>query len=190
MPKETLLRQPSFLMRHRRRRNVGAPVWLPLRRPKDVYRLARLWRLSSNSAMSSTFTFSPPCVPAIPSVIMFKQNGQAVATVRAPVASASCARRQETRCTGDSSNHIRPPPAPQQKVFLPCRGIFAKLRVRSSTNHRAWCINFPVDASQVTRVMQGNRLAGTRAIAQASRSDQFCQQLRVMLHLVLAAELR
>ena len=38
--------------------------------------------------------------------------------------------------------------------------------------------------------MQGNRLAGTRAIAQASRSDQFCQQLRVMLHLVLAAELR
>src|SRR6266705_679728 len=123
MPKETLLRQPSFLMRHRRRRNVGAPVWLPLRRPKDVYRLARLWRLSSNSAMSSTFTFSPPCVPAMPSVIMFKQNGQAVATVRAPVASASCERKWETRCDGASSNHIRPPPAPQQKVFFPQRGI-------------------------------------------------------------------
>ena len=73
--------------------------------------------------MSSTFTFSPPCVPAMPSVIMFKQNGQAVARVRAPVASASCARKTETRCAGASSNHIRPPPAPQQKVFFPWRGI-------------------------------------------------------------------
>ena len=47
--------------------------------------------------MSSTFTFSPPCVPAMPSVIMFKQNGQAVARVRAPVAMASCERKTETR---------------------------------------------------------------------------------------------
>ena len=73
--------------------------------------------------MSSTFTFSPPGTPAIPSVIMFKQNGQAVARVRAPVESASCARKTETRCDGASSNHIRPPPAPQQKVFFPQRGI-------------------------------------------------------------------
>ena len=73
--------------------------------------------------MSSTFTFSPPCVPAMPSVIMFKQNGQAVASVRAPVAIASCERKTETRCDGASSNHIRPPPAPQQKVFFPQRGI-------------------------------------------------------------------
>jgi hypothetical protein len=49
---------------------------LRLRRPKDIYRLARVLRLTSNSAMSSTF--SPPSVPAMPSVIMFKQNGQAV----------------------------------------------------------------------------------------------------------------
>jgi len=55
--------------------------------------------------MSSTFTFSPPCVPAMPSVIMFKQNGQAVARVRAPVAMASSARKCETRCSGASSNH-------------------------------------------------------------------------------------
>ena len=33
--------------------------------------------------MSSTFTFSPPCLPAMPSVIMFEQNGQALASVRA-----------------------------------------------------------------------------------------------------------
>ena len=53
------------------------------------------WRLSNSSAMSSTFTFSPPGVPAMPSVIMFKQNGQAVASVRAPVAIASCERKTE-----------------------------------------------------------------------------------------------
>jgi hypothetical protein len=38
--------------------------------------------------------------------------------------------------------------------------------------------------------MQGDRLAGTRAVAQASRRDQFCEQLGAMLHLVVAAELR
>jgi hypothetical protein len=43
--------------------------------------------------------------------------------VRAPVAIASSERRTETRCDGTSSNHIRPPPAPQQKVFFPQRGI-------------------------------------------------------------------
>ena len=73
--------------------------------------------------MSSTFTFSPPDVPAMPSLIMFRQNGQAVASVFAPLATTSSARRLETRSAGDSSNHIRPPPAPQQKVFLPQRGI-------------------------------------------------------------------
>ncbi len=72
--------------------------------------------------MSSTLTFSPSGTPAIPSVIMFKQNGQAVARVRAPVASASSARKTETRCDGASSNHIRPLPAPQQKLLFPQRG--------------------------------------------------------------------
>src|SRR4029434_500029 len=43
-------------------------------------------RLSSNSAMSSTFAFSPPCVPAMPSVIMFKLYGHVVASGPAPVA--------------------------------------------------------------------------------------------------------
>src|SRR5262249_7817532 len=37
-------------------------------------------RLRSSSGMSSTLTFPPLCVPAMPSVIMFKQNGQAVAS--------------------------------------------------------------------------------------------------------------
>ena len=73
--------------------------------------------------MSITFTFSPPCAAAMPSLIMFKQNGQAVARVRAPVATASWERKTETRCEGASSNHIRPPPAPQQKVFFPQRGM-------------------------------------------------------------------
>src|SRR5438093_11192674 len=81
------------------------------------------WRLRSNYAMSSTFTFSPPSVPAMPSVIMFQQNGQAVASVRAPVAIASCERKTETRCDGASSNHIPAPPAPQQKLFLPQRAL-------------------------------------------------------------------
>ena len=58
--------------------------------------------------MSSTFTFSPPCVPAMPSVTMFEQNGQAVASVRVPVAMASSERKTESRCDGGSSNHPRP----------------------------------------------------------------------------------
>jgi hypothetical protein len=50
--------------------------------------------------MSSTFMFSPPCALAMPSVIMFRQNGQAVATLRAPVASASCARKTRDALVG------------------------------------------------------------------------------------------
>ena len=45
--------------------------------------------------MSSTFTFSPPCVPAMPSVIMFRQNGQAVASERLAKRPALV----EVRCT-------------------------------------------------------------------------------------------
>src|SRR6267378_5610581 len=37
--------------------------------------------------------------------------------------------------------------------------------------------------------MQGYRLGGTGVVAQASRSDQLCEELRVMLHLVMATEL-
>jgi hypothetical protein len=86
-------------------------------------------RLSNNtSATSSTLTCSPPAVAAIASLIMFKQNGQAVANVWAPVPTASAARKRETRCAGGSSNHIRPPPAPQQNVFVPWRGISEAFR--------------------------------------------------------------
>jgi len=48
--------------------------------------------------MSSTFTFSPPCVPAMPSVIMFKQNGQAVASVRAPKKNERLVIHLEVEC--------------------------------------------------------------------------------------------
>src|SRR6266576_3226411 len=60
---------------------------------------------------------------ATPSVIMVRQNGQPTATVLAPVAKASPARREQTRFFGSSSIHIRPPPAPQQNVFSRLRGI-------------------------------------------------------------------
>src|SRR5206468_6517122 len=67
---------------------------------------------------------------------------------------------------------------------------FAILRVVSSTDDRSCRIHFPVDARQVTRVVQGNRLAVTRAVTQPPRPDQFCEQRRVMLHVVLPTELR
>ena len=47
------------------------------------------------------------------------QNGHSVATVEAPVASAWAVRDSLIRVPRVSSIHIRPPPAPQQNVFLP-----------------------------------------------------------------------
>ena len=76
-------------------------------------------RPTNTSAMSRTSISGPDVLDVTPSVIMFKQNGHAVAKVRAPVPAASAARTRETRCAGGSSNHMRPPPAPQQKVFAP-----------------------------------------------------------------------
>ena len=45
------------------------------------------------------------------------QNGQAVATVVAPVSSTWRVRSALIRVPRVSSIHIRPPPAPQQNVF-------------------------------------------------------------------------
>jgi hypothetical protein len=73
--------------------------------------------------MSATRTCSAPGVAATPSVIIFRQNGQPVATVAAPVARASAARCRLTRWSGRSSNHARPPPDPQQKVCSRLHGI-------------------------------------------------------------------
>ena len=50
------------------------------------------------------------------------QNGQAVATVDAPVSSTWSVRAALTRVPRVSSIHIRPPPAPQQNV---CRPLFS-----------------------------------------------------------------
>src|SRR5205814_8558098 len=66
----------------------------------------------------------------------------------------------------------------------------AILRVVSSADDCSCRIHFPVDARQVTRVVQSDRLAVTAVVAQPSRPDQFCEQRRVMLHLVLPTELR
>ena len=51
------------------------------------------------------------------------QNGQAVASVSAPVARTCCVRAAFTRVPRDSSIHIRPPPAPQQNVWRPLLSI-------------------------------------------------------------------
>jgi len=57
-----------------------------------------------------------PSRAAMPSVVIVKQNGHETANVRAPVARASAMRLYPTRLSALSSNHIRPPPAPQQEV--------------------------------------------------------------------------
>ena len=51
------------------------------------------------------------------------QNGQAVATVEAPVSSTWRVRSTLIRVPRVSSIHIRPPPAPQQNVSLPLLAI-------------------------------------------------------------------
>ena len=54
---------------------------------------------------------------------MTMQNGQAVATVVAPVSRAWRVRSALIRVPLVSSIHIRPPPAPQQNVWRPDRSI-------------------------------------------------------------------
>ena len=54
---------------------------------------------------------------------MTMQNGHAVATVSAPVARAWRVRSALIRVPRVSSIHIRPPPAPQQKVWRPLASI-------------------------------------------------------------------
>ena len=54
---------------------------------------------------------------------MDRQNGQAVATASAPVSRACSARRTFMRRPSRSSSHMRPPPAPQQKLFSRVRSI-------------------------------------------------------------------
>jgi len=54
-----------------------------------------------------------------PSVSIVMQNGHAVATVSAPVSRAWRVRSTLMRVPRVSSIHMRPPPAPQQNVFLP-----------------------------------------------------------------------
>src|SRR5438477_119004 len=66
------------------------------------------------SAMSRTVI--SPLRAAIPSLVMVKQNGHETHSVRVPVASASATRLCPTRLSAVSSNHILPPPAPQQEV--------------------------------------------------------------------------
>ena len=76
---------------------------------------------ASISATSTTGTSAPVALTASPTMI--RQNGQATATVDAPVSSASWTRPRPIRSSGGSSNHIRPPPAPQQAVSAPRRRI-------------------------------------------------------------------
>ena len=78
------------------------------------------------SALSFTSTApSPLALP--PSTSMVMQNGHMVATVCAPVSASSFARTRLMRSPMVSSSHMRPPPAPQQKPFLPSRGTDTSL---------------------------------------------------------------
>ena len=63
------------------------------------------------------------CFAVTPSESMVRQNGQAVATVLAPVASASSTRSTLIRLPIRSSIHMRAPPAPQQNDRSAKRGI-------------------------------------------------------------------
>ena len=139
--------------------------------------------------MSSTLTFSPPGVPAMPSLIMFKQNGQAVASVCAP-------GRDRFLCTqvGDTllRRFIEPHPTPARaaakRLFSVARH-FAVLLVLGRADYCACRIDLAIHSRQVTRVMQviGSR---ARVVRQFARVNQLCEQGRVMLHFVLPAELR
>ena len=55
----------------------------------------------------------------MPSDSITMQNGQAVATVSAPVSSTWRVRSALMRVPRSSSIHMRPPPAPQQNVLRP-----------------------------------------------------------------------
>jgi len=66
--------------------------------------------------MSSCATSSLRSSPAMPSVSMVMQKGQALAMVSAPVSRSWSVRLVLTRCSpGSSSFHICAPPAPQQR---------------------------------------------------------------------------
>ena len=54
---------------------------------------------------------------------MRAQNGHAVATTFAPVSRASAIRSAAIREPCRTSTHAPPPPAPQQNVLSPLRGI-------------------------------------------------------------------
>ena len=71
-----------------------------------------------------------------PSLTITRQNGQPVAMVVAPVASASSTRSWFTRLPMCSSIHIRAPPAPQHIEREPWRGISVRVEPEASISSR------------------------------------------------------
>ena len=67
---------------------------------------------------------------------MIVQNGQATASVEAPVSAASRAR-SSLIWLPRSSIHMCPPPAPQQNVRLPLRAISSGLPTRETISRGA-----------------------------------------------------
>ena len=87
---------------------------------------------------------SSGCTAGMPSSNIWMQNGQAVATMLAPVFAASAVRRWFTRVP-DSSSHMFPPPAPQQSPCSRLRGISTSSApgIWSSTSRGASMMPFP-----------------------------------------------
>ena len=117
------------------------------------------------------FHRSPPGVLAIPSVIMFRQNGQPVARVFAPVATASCARRFETRCSGGSSNHIRPPARAAAEGLLSAARHLAIVLVVRRSDDRPRRVDHAIHAREVTGIVQGDRFAVCRSHSLGGLAD-------------------
>ena len=87
---------------------------------------------------------------------------------------------------------IEPHPAPARaaakRLFSAARH-FPILLVLGRADYCAGRIDLAIHSRQVTRVMQRDRFAA-RVVRQSARVNQLCEQGRVMLHLVLPAELR
>ena len=89
---------------------------------------------ASSVATSATRSSEPFCLT--PSSSMIVQNGQATASVEAPVSAASRAR-SSLIWLPRSSIHMCPPPAPQQNVRLPLRAISSGLPTRETISRGA-----------------------------------------------------
>ena len=96
---------------------------------------------------------------ARPSFSIVMQNGHAVATVDAPVASACAVREALIRVPRVSSIHMRPPPAPQQNGLAAVVVHLAQLEAGDRAEDVARRRDHAVVAGQVAGVVERDRAA-------------------------------